>query len=221
MKLKIVGNVTRDTIYLQNGGVIERDGGICNILRNIHVSCDIHPTDAAAAMIFIDHGVKDSYVSWDRKIKNRDYRSSFWAHISYLDCLDVNLEAINSQIISADLCQPDYSYHERLALLDQLKHVNWLIVDQQSLDALKKPPRVQSGIIVRTDQFVTVYRDGAKHEYPNRFIKVDNPVGAGDAFVAEFLNQVSQRGYPRLNEARMIHACVESSIAYLRRQNAR
>jgi pfkB family carbohydrate kinase len=232
MTLKLVGNLTRDLVFRCAAFPIEgqsnsarlqyeRAGGVGNITPLLTMPHIVYATEPSTAIIIFNGSNKTSLVDWHDKIQNPNYVNTNWAHISYLDKVDVEPGTLNSQYVSADLCSSAYTNEESDALLSKLKQIDYLIISHSEATGLTSAhiAAVKKAVIIRGIADIEIISKHGINKYPNIYINVGDTLGAGDAFVAEFLNQVHECGFYAKNAEALMKDCIESSLKYLRNKN--
>lgn len=223
MRLKLIGNATMDDIYDGDRFVMSRAGGIFNVSRHLTVTHKVHHREID--MIRVQLSPSTTY-KVDRQLSDfseMSFEHTFWTHISYLDQVELDMDNLNTNMISADICLPEYDPAALEALFEKLSKVGVLIIGSTNLSALGTTldqllDKV-TAVILRTKELVLVAGQRNRNSYPNRYIEVINDVGAGDAFVAEWLNYVTTYKGGQFNMKAAIARCVDASVNHLKEQN--
>lgn len=232
MNLRLSGNLTWDKIYnIDKELIAERAGGIANIASRLRIPYLFSPTDVTPVSIYLDKYDNHSY-GLDSRYRLHNHPSFLekendeWEHFSYLDCLDIIIPVNRPKVISADLCRTTLRDSDLGYVLRLLSEVNILIIGERELNSLRIGidglRELVESVILRTRDTIFWYtRDVTNRAqiFPNRYIKVENNVGAGDAFVAEFLNQYVPKYYGFKDAEDTIENCISASIDMLEGQN--
>ncbi len=225
MELKLIGNATNDHIYMDGELILERPGGVMNVRRALDIECELFTKEYHEANIQLgSNGEKYSKVDWGvDDWRGFKFPNSYWTHISYLDHVLVDMDQLNTTIISVDICDTSYSPKEIQFLENQLIAVDLLFIGPPELEALggdldQLIMDIRGTIILRERDKIICKRTPPLKEtkvYPNTWITVPNTIGAGDTFVAEYLNHIGHQPC----ELGTIRKCVQKSVAYLRELN--
>lgn len=217
MKLKLLGNATQDWIG-DTKFIEKRPGGVHTIRKHLKVKHGFYPTEDSDVTITIGPDGK-KYSQWSTEFRDvgNKFSHSEWTHISYLDMLDLDMDKVkeSSDIISADLCLEGHTEEQIETIAPMLEYLDWLIGSTEELKDLAPLAPASCIIIEKTKKYIYMRDGDVLMRFDNRFIEVKNPIGAGDVWVAEFLNIMSVEEDPVINT--VFEACNEASIRYLQK----
>lgn len=216
MRLKIIGNGTHDVI---NG--VSRPGGVYTIAKYIRTpSYALYPT--ATSFVKIENDMTHQWETVHKSVGMDKFPRSYWTHVSYLDMLDIDLRKMNSQFVSADLC--NYQYMSPMILEENLRCVDFLVIREEEYRTIQLYVPPGCAVLSRERDIIN-YRHPAKCEaitrFPNRWVVAENTIGAGDAFVAGFLNEMTSGKidiFPKV-DLKVIEECTATALAHLKAQN--
>lgn len=179
-----------------------RQGGTDNFYRRFSEinKSKIHRFEIKNKAVIIinkQNGSRTALVSWNNgnvSTKFKIVKNCKWAHIMYLDKLDINVEFLkqlkkNGATISADLCLSTHDTATKKKLKSYFKYIDYLITSTSEVDDINSEISLCKSTIIHNPAF-TVVDDNSITANPNYEKNVVNTLGAGDFFAAEMVNNL-------------------------------
>lgn len=215
----------------QNGSIARRYLEDCGAKAFLKVSR--LPTSHALILSSISNKERTSFVSWGcGRLPIDSFPSSKWTHIAYLDMVcESDLDGIESETISADLCLSNPSQETISAVLARMGSLDFLFMSPSEAKAYAKPGETLEATLTRLRRDQGIKRIIC-HERTRTLI-VDEEVGivagtheifetdvlgAGDAYCANFILYQLCRGNNPAGAAAFAH---EEASRFLKKRALR
>lgn len=187
-------------------------------------------TSSALILSSLKQIEKTSFVNWGvgKEIFNTSLKTSYWAHISYLDLIpNINLKNIKKtcEVISADLCLS--SFNKENDLLNNLHYIDYLFISEAELIPLLNGLSIFDFVekykikylVFHTKQKTSIITNGNCVDVINlNELKQNcNVLGAGDVYCANFIFYCIKEGQDIIKAVEFAHKQANNFV-YMRNE---